>query len=1085
MSQDEGEVVHLNDVINILDSAGLLEDLSEVEISEISAEFEKMPLQWLTLFRKQPSRFVEWFSIWKASLYKDKDLENVYFLDTFPVFLDISSTAFSEWIKLATELNSLNSSVGKVFLENIKKLVSLMDQELLDIWYPMVQDIAGRKWRVAIELIEGTVNVLPALPKHQRKLLLLSSKEFRNIDLQLFLTFFTSAPLALAVLSKSEFDKWTYLGGELAVENGDVASLFLKITPKFIGRIDIDDLAEYVEMGKVLFSHAEPEAARTFYEAVFRGLGKDLLRSDKEETIHLIDIGVQLTTICWRCVESFFENAPEMLIHLEKEEFDEWVSIGKSISQISTFYGSDYFHSSLSVLKNTDRKYYPTLFNNAKLLAENNGMLAGIYFSILSDVLLNIHPREIERWVHTGLDVFEIDREMAFSFFRNSPALLKDLDVTELDEWARNGLSVFEGDRGGGRSYFSLRSKNATEFAEKLMSGVALKRVSRILKYYSVGISGINFTIRSKSFLSGEFSKYPNPIVSGRTIYLEPTIKGYGDFEENFTIYKLSLMHEVGHIQFGTSVFELEDIFPLFEKMGVDPCEFPECVGGNSGVVPPRVASVIGKFPAPFIAADIMGIIEDARVEYMTTSLYRGLRREFEKVRMQMSQNRAPDTFGIEKFIEALLLYSVGIEPSFEIESDLKEIVDLSHEILVNNVFKPDSSTLDSLEVSIKIYGVLANRFGPLELLEYEPIRNFDYRGMGVGASSLTQSRSEEFSEQVMESFIPQTVLPDDEEFIEGRPGKGPEYANSKNWEVLGSYSYDEWDSRMQDYKNDWCTVYEVSPSGSDNEFYLEAREHYAREITLINRIFKMMKPESFRKLRRQLDGDDFDLDALIEAFTDRKCGINPTDRLYIRRDKRERDVATLFLLDMSASTRKKLGNGRRILDVEKDSLIIMTQALESIGDKYAIAAFSGNTRSDVEFYTIKDFNEHFSEDAECKISALEPAMNTRLGAAIRHSISKLKDIDARVKLLVLLSDGDPYDLGFADGKYEGQMAIEDTRVAIQEGNALGMHFFCITVDSEAEEYLDSIFSDVGYTIIDNAASLPERLPMLYNRITT
>ncbi|UGV41060.1 hypothetical protein J7W08_01735 [Methanococcoides orientis] len=1085
MSQDEGEVVHLKEVIDILDSAGLLEDLSEVEISEISAEFEKIPLELLVLFRKQPSRFVEWFSIWMYSLNKDKGLENIYLSETFPAFIALGSATFSSLVELAIELNSLNSSVGNAFLGKIEELGLLMEPELLTIWYPMIREIAGNKWEVANELIGQTVIVFSALPEHQRKLLLLSSKEFRNIDLQLFLTFFTSAPLALATLSRSEFDKWTSLGRELSVENGEVASLFLKITPKFIGRIDIEDLAEYVEMGKGLFSYDEPEAAKTFYGAVFRGLGNNLLRADRDETRHLIGIGVQLTKICWRCVGSFFEIAPEMLIHLEIGEFDEWVFIGESISQSSTFYGSNYFHNSLSVLKNTDRKYYSTIFSNANHLAENNGMLAGIYFSILSDVLLNIHPKEIERWVHTGLEVFKIDREMAFSFFRNSPALLKDLDVTELDDWAKKGLSIFEEDRGSGRSYFSLRSKSATEFAEKLMSGVALKRVSRVLKYYSVGISGINFTIRSKSFLSGEFSKYPNPIVSGRTIYLEPTVKGYGDFEENFTIYKLAVMHEVGHIQFGTSVFELKDLLPLLEKTGIDILDLPEDMEVDPAVKSNVVAFVIGKLSAPFIAADIMGIIEDARVEHMTTSLYRGLLREFEKVRMQISQNRSPDKFGIERFMEAFLLYSVGIEPSFEIESDLQEILDISHEILVNNVFKPDSSTLDSLEATIEIYTVLTDRFGPLKLMEYESIRNFDYRGMGVGSSSSTQTSGEEFTEHAMESFIPQTVLPDEGELIEDRPGKGPEYARSKNWEVLGSYSYDEWDSRMQDYKNDWCTVYEVSPSGSDNEFYLEAREHYAREITLINRIFKMMKPESFRKLRRQLDGDDFDLDALIEAFTDRKCGINPSDRLYIRRDKRERDVATLFLLDMSASTRKKLENGRRILDVEKDSLIIMTQALESIGDKYAIAAFSGNTRSDVEFYTIKEFNEHFSEDAECKISALEPAMNTRLGAAIRHSISKLKDIDARIKLLVLLSDGDPYDLGFADGKYEGQMAIEDTRVAIQEGNALGMHFFCITVDSEAGEYLDAIFSDVGYTIIDNAASLPERLPMLYNRITT
>ncbi|AKB84771.1 nitric oxide reductase activation protein NorD [Methanococcoides methylutens] len=1056
MSQDEEKSSHLKVIIESLGSADLLDGLSDAEVSDISDGFEKLPVEILSSFIKDPS-------------------------------------LIEEWMEMAGEIRSLNLSAGKTFLGSIGALYPLLDKDLLDIWYPMVKDVAGRKWRIAVEFIEQTADVFSVLPEHQRKTVLLRSNTFSDIDLHLFLTFFSSAPLVVAAISKSEFDEWVHIGKELADEDLEVAKMFLKRTPKFIDRIDISELEEYMKKGKDLFSHEEHEATITFYDSVLRGLEKDLRRYDREETVHLIDIGLQLTHICWRCVESFLENAPEALTHLEEEEFEEWVSVGMSISRSSTFYGSNYFHSSLSVLKNTDRKHYSIIFANAKLLAEKNSMLAGIYFSILSDVLLNIHPKEVEKWVHTGLDVFKIDIESAFNFFRNSPSLLKDLDVTELDEWAENGLSILGSDKSGGRSYFSLRSKSATEFVEKLMSGVALKRVSKVLKYYSVGIAGVNFTVRSKSFLPGDFSRYPNPIVSGRTIYLEPTVKGYGDFEDNFTIYKLSVMHEVGHIQFGTSTFEPRDIRSLLEKRGIQLSEItniPDATGEvrfseESFFDISVVAAIIGKLPAPFIAADIMGIIEDARVEYMTTSLYRGIRREFEKVRSQMSQKRPVPASDISTFMEYLLLSSVGIAPPFGIREDLKEIVGKVSEMVVTNVFRQDSSTLDSLEATLDIYEILVNRFGPLELLEYEPVRNFDYRGIGIGAISVTRTTDEEFTEQVMESFIPHTALLNDEELTEARSGKGPEYAKSKNWEVLGSYSYDEWDSRMQDYKNDWCTVYEVSPSGTDNEFYLDSREHYAREITQINRIFKVMKPESFRKLRRQLDGDDYDLDALIEAFADRKCGINPTDRLYIRRDKRERDVATLFLLDMSASTKKKLDNGRRILDVEKDSLIIMTQALESIGDKYAIAAFSGNTRSDVEFYSIKEFNETFSEEAECKISALEPALNTRLGAAIRHSIYKLKGIDAKVKLLVLLSDGDPYDLGFADGKYEGQQAFEDTRVAIQEGNALGMHFFCITVDSEAGEYLDSIFSDVGYTIIDNAATLPERLPMLYNRITS
>src|SRR6056297_3156341 len=102
-------------------------------------------------------------------------------------------------------------------------------------------------------------------------------------------------------------------------------------------------------MGKELISHEEHEAVITFYDSVLRGLEKDLRRYDRNETLQLIDIGLKLTHKCWRCVESFFENAPEALTNLEEDEFEEWFSVGMSISEGSTFYGSNYFHSSLSV----------------------------------------------------------------------------------------------------------------------------------------------------------------------------------------------------------------------------------------------------------------------------------------------------------------------------------------------------------------------------------------------------------------------------------------------------------------------------------------------------------------------------------------------------------------------------------------------------------------------------------------------------------------------------------------------------------------------------------------------------------------
>jgi nitric oxide reductase activation protein len=128
------------------------------------------------------------------------------------------------------------------------------------------------------------------------------------------------------------------------------------------------------------------------------------------------------------------------------------------------------------------------------------------------------------------------------------------------------------------------------------------------------------------------------------------------------------------------------------------------------------------------------------------------------------------------------------------------------------------------------------------------------------------------------------------------------------------------------------------------------------------------------------------------------KCGINPMTG-FLRWDKQERDVATLFLIDVSYSTHKKIGyEEKSIVDVEKDSLIIMIQALESIGDKYAIYAFSGQTRDDVEYFVIKEFDEELSDNVARRISVLEPVSNTRLGPANPHSIRKLDKVDARTR---------------------------------------------------------------------------------------
>ncbi|WP_135612603.1 nitric oxide reductase activation protein NorD [Methanococcoides sp. AM1] len=998
------------------------------------------------------------------------------------------------------KLKAMDPMVERNYQRYLSEVMPLMDPKLSRLWQSVIKDIASKDKKVAIELIKRTKNIFSVIPLQQRGKLLLSLEKLNELDLQTSLSFFDNAPLAMAILDDSDFKIWEAITLDLTGENTEIAILFLKMTPKMLKNLEMVELLKWVKKGKKLLK-SDPQIANAFLKGSFSGLENSFEKTNKYERSYLLDIGASLAIVNWKCVQSFFENAPEVLAELSAKDFAKWVVIGENIAEESTFYGSDYYSNSFVTLKNANLKYCGTILRNACLLLKKESLLAGIYFSEIPKILLNMHPREIGKWVDTGIRVFETNREIAISYFRNSRMLLEDLDVTELEEWAMNGLRVFEKDPSNARLYFSLRSRSSREFVEHLMSGVALKRVSKVLKYYAFGISGINFVIRSHNLLPKEHVMSAHPVVSGRVIYLEPTMKGYGDFEENFNIYKLSVMHEVGHAQFGTSKCTVGSLLSLLEKIGVDSdttflkdlAEKEKDVSKSENVgkqveeneIMVNFSAAIGMFPNPFVTTDIMGIVEDARIEYKTVNLYKGLRREFKKVKEQMLLDRQNPEGRLEKFMEALLLVSIEHEPLFEIDDELKVPFEKTRNLLEKKILQSSSSTFDSLEVTFEIYSMLEENLGSLKSREYDFIRNLEYRGQGAGLFSMPKNEKE-FAEQILERFIPQKLLDQDEDtMIQDELQSGPRCATSMNWDVLGNYIYDEWDARIKDYKSEWCKVYEVLPIGESNDFYQNAIEQYNPEISLINRIFKMMKPESFTKLRRQTDGDEIDFDAITEAFTDRKCGINPTDRLYIRRDKRERDVATLFLVDISASTEKELDNGKSILDIEKEALVIMIEALESIGDKYAIYAFSGDTRADVEYYNIKDFDEKFSEDVECKIGALEPAYNTRLGTAIRHSITKLKQVDAKIKLLVLLSDGEPYDLSFGEGKYAGKIAIEDTRMAIQEGNTLGMHFFCITVDTEASDYMDSIFSDVGYTIIDNAASLPERLPILYNRITT
>ncbi|MBT9612683.1 MAG: VWA domain-containing protein, partial [Burkholderiales bacterium] len=200
------------------------------------------------------------------------------------------------------------------------------------------------------------------------------------------------------------------------------------------------------------------------------------------------------------------------------------------------------------------------------------------------------------------------------------------------------------------------------------------------------------------------------------------------------------------------------------------------------------------------------------------------------------------------------------------------------------------------------------------------------------------------------------------------------------------------------------------------------------------------------------------------------------SDRLFMHMHRAERNVAVMFMVDMSGSTKGWIN------DAERESLVLLCETLERLGDRYAIYGFSGNTRKRCELYRIKRFDERYNDNVRARISGIRPQDYTRMGFAIRHLTKLLNEVEAKTRLLITLSDGKPDD--YFDG-YRSAYGIEDTRQALIEAKRTGIHPFCITIDKEGQEYLPHMYGAAQYVIIDEVRKLPLKVADIYRRLTS
>jgi nitric oxide reductase NorD protein len=294
---------------------------------------------------------------------------------------------------------------------------------------------------------------------------------------------------------------------------------------------------------------------------------------------------------------------------------------------------------------------------------------------------------------------------------------------------------------------------------------------------------------------------------------------------------------------------------------------------------------------------------------------------------------------------------------------------------------------------------------------------------------------------------------------------------------LSGTFVYPEWDYRRKGYLAAHCRVLAstADAAGAGESWTPDAAAR--RRIAAVRRQFEALRPRRVIA-RRQMDGAELDMDALIRARCDLAACGEGSDRVYQQARCDARDLAVAVLIDVSRSTESYVEN-RRVLDVAKEALTALTLGLSACGDDHALFSFSSCKRHRVWLQTIKRFDEVDGATVLTRIAHLRPGYYTRLGAAIRHVCAQLQQRPNQRRLLLVITDGKPNDLDH----YEGRYGVEDSACAIREARRLGQAVFGITIDRKAQAYFPRIFGQNAFAIMGHVGVLTQALPNIYRHI--
>ncbi|RDY59311.1 nitric oxide reductase activation protein NorD [Flagellimonas nanhaiensis] len=287
---------------------------------------------------------------------------------------------------------------------------------------------------------------------------------------------------------------------------------------------------------------------------------------------------------------------------------------------------------------------------------------------------------------------------------------------------------------------------------------------------------------------------------------------------------------------------------------------------------------------------------------------------------------------------------------------------------------------------------------------------------------------------------------------------------------------YDEWDYAKRNYKENFCKVYPKIILKTDVLYYKKAIKENRSTLLGLRKMLTTVN-NKYQQQRRQTQGEEFDLDAITDLFVDVHTGHTPSEKIYLSKRKKEKDLSILLLLDSSLSS-DGYAAGNRVIDVEKQVSILFGEIMNEFDIDFSINCFYSKTRNHSSYVTMKGFDDDWNT-AKFKIGAIEPQGYTRIGPALRHSGALLDQRDTKNKWVILISDGKPNDYD----RYEGKYGINDIKQALRELNERQINSYALAIEAQAKYYLPQMFGQNHYQILTTPVELLQSLVKLYEKI--